>query len=59
MAGKDDWEQAQVDSVADLYKDFGQKIRAYFNVAMGRGEGDKVGFHNTYMLPFYLKISFI
>uniref|UniRef100_A0A914DV08 glutathione transferase n=1 Tax=Acrobeloides nanus TaxID=290746 RepID=A0A914DV08_9BILA len=52
LAGKDDWEQAQVDSVADLYKDFGQKIRAYFNVAMGRGEGDKDALLKEFMEAF-------
>lgn len=42
LAGKDELEQAQVDAIADLYKDFGSKIRSYFNVLMGRVPGDKV-----------------
>uniref|UniRef100_A0A914BYX5 glutathione transferase n=1 Tax=Acrobeloides nanus TaxID=290746 RepID=A0A914BYX5_9BILA len=42
LAGKDDWEQAQVDALFDLYKDFGTVVQPYFMVMFGRQQGDKV-----------------
>lgn len=39
LAGKDDLEAAQVDSIADLQKDVGAKLQPYFAVVAGRAEG--------------------
>lgn len=42
LAGKDEWEQAWVDAMADAYKDVDSEIRPYF-VAAHLGQADKVG----------------
>lgn len=39
LAGKDDLEAAQVDSIADLHKDVGAKLQPFFMVVAGRAEG--------------------
>ncbi|KAH7716776.1 Glutathione S-transferase 1 [Aphelenchoides avenae] len=41
LAGKDEWEQAWVDAVADMYKDCMKEKAKYFRVLAGRAEGDK------------------
>uniref|UniRef100_A0A914D361 glutathione transferase n=1 Tax=Acrobeloides nanus TaxID=290746 RepID=A0A914D361_9BILA len=44
LAGKDDWESAQIDAIADFMKDFATECRPYFRpygVVSGRIEGDK------------------
>ncbi|KAH7716778.1 Glutathione S-transferase 1 [Aphelenchoides avenae] len=41
LAGKDEWEQAWVDAIADMFKDFNKEVAKYFIVAVGRAEGDK------------------
>ncbi|KAH7716777.1 Glutathione S-transferase 1 [Aphelenchoides avenae] len=41
LAGKDEWEQAWVDAVADMYKDFMKEVVGFYRVATGRVEGDK------------------
>ncbi|KAH7666395.1 GST-5 protein, partial [Aphelenchoides avenae] len=40
LAGKDEWEQAWVDAIADAFKDVMNEIRPYF-VASHGGPGDK------------------
>lgn len=51
LAGKDDFESAQIDSYADFIKDFGAEIRPYFVVALGRVKGDKDELHKTVYVP--------
>ncbi|KAK6045647.1 glutathione S-transferase protein [Cooperia oncophora] len=41
-AGKTAWDQAQVDAIADQYKDFFQEIRPYFGAVLGFQKGDPV-----------------
>ncbi|KAH7716774.1 glutathione S-transferase [Aphelenchoides avenae] len=40
LAGKDDWEQAWVDAIADSFKDVLNELRPFMMAAFGRG-GDK------------------
>uniref|UniRef100_A0A914EER2 glutathione transferase n=1 Tax=Acrobeloides nanus TaxID=290746 RepID=A0A914EER2_9BILA len=47
LAGKDDWESAQLDAIADFMKDVATECRPYFMALMGRGEGDKDELYNT------------
>ncbi|KAH7716781.1 glutathione S-transferase [Aphelenchoides avenae] len=41
LAGKDEWEQAWVDAIADLIKDLGTETSGFIMVAFGFKEGDK------------------
>uniref|UniRef100_A0A914CUF9 glutathione transferase n=1 Tax=Acrobeloides nanus TaxID=290746 RepID=A0A914CUF9_9BILA len=48
FAGKDDWESAQLDAIADFMKeDITTECRSYFMARMSCGEGDKDELHNT------------
>ncbi|KAK5970795.1 Glutathione S-transferase [Trichostrongylus colubriformis] len=40
FAGKNAWEEAVVDSIADQYKDFMNEVRPFFRVVMGMDKGD-------------------
>ncbi|KAK6048160.1 glutathione S-transferase protein, partial [Cooperia oncophora] len=40
FAGKNEWEQAQVDAIADQHKDFLNEARPYFKILMGMDKGD-------------------
>uniref|UniRef100_A0A914E4Y4 glutathione transferase n=1 Tax=Acrobeloides nanus TaxID=290746 RepID=A0A914E4Y4_9BILA len=51
LAGKDDWESAQLDSIADFQKDFANQIGPYFRVAAGFAQGDKDKLYNEVYLP--------
>jgi glutathione S-transferase len=42
FAGKDEWEQAKVDEIADFHTGVHEEIRLYFQVFAGYKEGDKV-----------------
>uniref|UniRef100_A0A914CHL3 glutathione transferase n=1 Tax=Acrobeloides nanus TaxID=290746 RepID=A0A914CHL3_9BILA len=41
LAGKDDWESAQLDSIADFQKDFENETRKYYLMMAGFASGDK------------------
>uniref|UniRef100_A0A914EF00 glutathione transferase n=1 Tax=Acrobeloides nanus TaxID=290746 RepID=A0A914EF00_9BILA len=51
LAGKDDWESAQLDAIADFGKDFSAELRPYFGVLMGRSEGNKDELYKTVFVP--------
>uniref|UniRef100_A0A914EFT6 glutathione transferase n=1 Tax=Acrobeloides nanus TaxID=290746 RepID=A0A914EFT6_9BILA len=51
LAGKDDWESAQIDSIADFMKDLANECRPYFGVVSGRMEGDKDKLYNEVFKP--------
>ncbi|KAH7702420.1 Nagst-1 protein, partial [Aphelenchoides avenae] len=51
LAGKDDLEAAQVDSLADFMKDIGTDVRPWFVVALGREDGDKDKLEKDVLLP--------
>ncbi|KAI1727519.1 glutathione S-transferase 1 [Ditylenchus destructor] len=51
LAGKSDIESAQLDSVADLHKDFQNEIASYFMVGAGFQEGDKDKIYKDTFLP--------
>jgi len=51
LAGKDDLEQAYVDSIADFQKDVGSKLQPYFAVVAGRAEGNKDELKKTVLIP--------
>jgi glutathione S-transferase len=42
LAGKDEFEQAYVDSIVDFHHDGGEQIGPYLNTIAGHLEGDKV-----------------
>jgi hypothetical protein len=42
LAGKDDFEQAYVDSIADFHSDANAQLGPKFGIIAGRVEGDKV-----------------
>lgn len=42
LAGKDDWEAAKIDEIADFVKDISNEARPWFIVRIGRAEGDLV-----------------
>jgi len=48
---KCDWENAQMESAVEYYKDFMTEIRDYFRVAAGMGEGDKDKLYKETYLP--------
>jgi glutathione S-transferase len=51
LAGKDDFEAAKIDAVADFLKDIGNEMRTWFMVAMGRTEGDKAQLEKDVLNP--------
>uniref|UniRef100_A0A914CL94 glutathione transferase n=1 Tax=Acrobeloides nanus TaxID=290746 RepID=A0A914CL94_9BILA len=51
LAGKDDWESAQLDAIADFMKDISNECRPYFGVVSGRMEGDKDKLYNEVFKP--------
>lgn len=44
LAGKSDWERAQVNEILDFHKDSYSALSPYFYVIYGFREGDKVTF---------------
>jgi glutathione S-transferase len=51
LAGKDDFESAQVDMIADAQKDISAKLQPYFSVAAGHAEGDKDALKASVLIP--------
>uniref|UniRef100_A0A914CFS0 glutathione transferase n=1 Tax=Acrobeloides nanus TaxID=290746 RepID=A0A914CFS0_9BILA len=51
LAGKDDWESAQLDSIADLLKDFNTELRPYFGIIMGHSKDNKDEVYKTVFKP--------
>jgi glutathione S-transferase len=51
LAGKDEFEQAHVDSIADLQKDVYSKVQQYFGVVAGRVEGDREALKASVLIP--------
>jgi len=51
MAGKTPIEEAKVDMIGDLFKDFSNEIRDYFRVAVGFLEGDKEEKYKSVFVP--------
>ena len=51
LAPKDDWENAQMESAVEYFKDFGVEVRPFFLVAMGRKEGDKEDLYKNSYIP--------
>lgn len=54
LAGKDEWEQAWVNAIADMVKDFVMTTMLPFvPVALGMEEGDKVGSQRSPLVRCY------
>ncbi|EGT52653.1 CBN-GST-8 protein [Caenorhabditis brenneri] len=53
--GKSAWEEAQVNAVADQYKDYLNEVRPYFMVKMGFAEGDAEALAKDVFLPGFKK----
>ncbi|KAH7716773.1 GST-5 protein [Aphelenchoides avenae] len=51
LAGKDEWEQAWVDAMADFFKDVLLEMRPYFAAVHGHGPGDKDKLHDELFKP--------
>ena len=51
LAGKDDFESAYLDSIADFQKDAASDFRPYIAVAMGFVQGDKEKLYKDNLLP--------
>ena len=51
LAGKTAWEEAEVDALADQWKDFINEIRPYLAVLFGREQGDLEKLKNDVYLP--------
>uniref|UniRef100_A0A914DX73 glutathione transferase n=1 Tax=Acrobeloides nanus TaxID=290746 RepID=A0A914DX73_9BILA len=51
LAGKDDWESAQLDSIADFQKDFNSATGQFFSVNAGFAPGDKDKVYKEVYLP--------
>ena len=51
LSGKNAWEEAQVEALADQWKDFTNEIRPYARVVMGMAEGDLEKLKNDVFLP--------
>uniref|UniRef100_A0A914EEU7 glutathione transferase n=1 Tax=Acrobeloides nanus TaxID=290746 RepID=A0A914EEU7_9BILA len=57
LAGKDDWEASQLDSIADFKTDFQIEIRPYLIVAVGMAQGDKEKLFNEVFKPAFEKFA--
>uniref|UniRef100_A0A8R1DKL7 glutathione transferase n=1 Tax=Caenorhabditis japonica TaxID=281687 RepID=A0A8R1DKL7_CAEJA len=55
LNGKTAWEEAQVNSIADQFKDYLNEIRSYFVVKMGYGQGDVDALFKDVFLPAFKK----
>jgi len=51
LAGKDDFEEAKVDEIADFHNGVHEEIRIYFAVFAGFKEGDKEALHKNIFAP--------
>jgi len=41
LGGKDEWQRAKIDEIADLQKDLAQELSVYVGTALGMRDGDK------------------
>jgi glutathione S-transferase len=48
---KDDWENAQMESAIEYFKDFSTEVREWFRVCAGMGQGDKDKLHKEVYAP--------
>lgn len=55
LNGKTAWEEAQVNSLADQYKDYSSEARPYFYAVMGFGPGDVETLKKDIFLPAFEK----
>ncbi|CAB04293.1 glutathione transferase [Caenorhabditis elegans] len=53
--GKSRWEEAQVNSLADQYKDYYAEARPYLAVKLGYTEGDAEALYTSVYLPVFKK----
>ncbi|KAI1719244.1 putative glutathione S-transferase 6 [Ditylenchus destructor] len=51
LAGKDEWEQAKVDEIADFHKDVAHEIAPFIRVFVDFVPGDKDKMHKEVLLP--------
>ncbi|KAI1711874.1 glutathione S-transferase 1 [Ditylenchus destructor] len=51
LAGKDDWEQAKIDELADFSRDIFKELGDYIPVAFGFKPGDKAKLHAEIFVP--------
>ena len=56
LVAKDAWENAQMESQIETFRDFMTDVRPYFLVALGRAEGNKDELYKTVYLPAAEKI---
>ncbi|CAI2332168.1 unnamed protein product [Caenorhabditis sp. 36 PRJEB53466] len=55
LAGQNAWEEAQVNSIADLVKDYQLEIRPFFLVKAGFGDGDVEKLYREGFVPAFKK----
>ncbi|KAI1709687.1 putative glutathione S-transferase 5 [Ditylenchus destructor] len=51
LAGRDAWERAKVDEIADFHKDVAREIAPYFQTKRGYREGDAAKLRESVFLP--------
>jgi glutathione S-transferase len=56
LVSPDDWDNAQMESIVDYFKDFLMDIRPFFMVSFGRAEGDKDDLYKNSYLPAAEKV---
>uniref|UniRef100_A0A914PND3 glutathione transferase n=1 Tax=Panagrolaimus davidi TaxID=227884 RepID=A0A914PND3_9BILA len=56
LVSPDDWDNAQMESAVDYFKDFLMDIRPFFMVSLGRAEGDKDQLYKNTYLPAAEKV---
>ncbi|ULU07184.1 hypothetical protein L3Y34_018744 [Caenorhabditis briggsae] len=56
ISGQSSWEEAQVDSLSDQFKDYRLEARPFFRVKMGFGEGDADKLHKDVFVPAFKKM---
>ncbi|EFO91451.1 CRE-GST-9 protein [Caenorhabditis remanei] len=56
ISGRNSWEEAQIDSLSDQFKDYRIEARAYFRVKMGFGEGDLEKLKKDIFIPSFNKM---
>uniref|UniRef100_A0A1I7TS17 glutathione transferase n=1 Tax=Caenorhabditis tropicalis TaxID=1561998 RepID=A0A1I7TS17_9PELO len=51
IAGKTSWEEAEIDSLSDQFKDYRMEARPFFRVKMGFVDGDIQKLHDEIFIP--------
>jgi len=51
LGGKDEWQRAKIDEIADLQKDLAQELSVYVGTALGMRDGDKSALRKEIYLP--------